>query len=317
MVDFQYLAKGLSGLARAHRASIMAGHLGAAVVTGYFFGEDQPDLDERVYAGIGRELERILHGEESWFDPKKAGVTVAELFEPFPDEPSREGQIERIVTALANNIGELHESGHNVIFASIAIRAIADHPRYATPSMVEGICKLIAGFDGTYPGRGYYGAKRGWMDGDQVSLPDDDRSAPYRDEAAMVEVVMDELIRTGPVRRQGFGGLWHLINHAAALIELGAHGYRDLARKGMGAHLHHLRLWRSLPDVEEELGPVKRADHDPRTPEFWAPGKKMTRDAARLTHRVKTLYGFYRLLRFVPDPKTRAQADEAFLYLMA
>ena len=52
MVDFKYLYNGLCGLARAHTANAMAGHLGAAVVAGYFVGEELPELDDRVYAGI-------------------------------------------------------------------------------------------------------------------------------------------------------------------------------------------------------------------------------------------------------------------------
>ena len=58
MVDFEYLYKGLCGLARAYRANPMAGHLGAAVVAGYFFGEDQHDLPDEVHAGI----EKTLYG---------------------------------------------------------------------------------------------------------------------------------------------------------------------------------------------------------------------------------------------------------------
>ena len=52
MTDFKYLYLGLCGLARAHRANPMAGHLGAAVVAGYFFGEDNPDLDDKVYTAL-------------------------------------------------------------------------------------------------------------------------------------------------------------------------------------------------------------------------------------------------------------------------
>lgn len=317
MVDFQYLVRGLTGLARAHRANIMAGHLGAAVVTGYFFGEDRPNLDPPVYTGITGELERILRGEESWFDPQKAGITVPELFEPFPQQAAREEGVEPIAAALARNIGELHESGHNVIFASIAIRALRDHPEWATRPIVDGIRTLIAGFDGTYPGRGYYGKERGWVDGDKVELAADDRIATYQDQEAMAAAVLETLIDTAPVRRQGFGGLWHLINHAAALIELDAHGYPQLARKGCEAHRHHLRLWLSLPDVEAELGPVERSPFDPLTPEYWKPGRNLKRDSARLTHRIKTLYGFGILLRSVSDAKTRRRAEQAFLYLMA
>ena len=42
MIRFEYLYKGICGLARAHKANGLAGHLGAAVVAGYFFGEEHP-----------------------------------------------------------------------------------------------------------------------------------------------------------------------------------------------------------------------------------------------------------------------------------
>ena len=54
MVDFDYLYKGLCAMARAHRANTMAGHLGAAVVAGYFFGEEHHDLDKRVVGSVTR-----------------------------------------------------------------------------------------------------------------------------------------------------------------------------------------------------------------------------------------------------------------------
>ncbi|MFH1264909.1 MAG: hypothetical protein ABIK89_04235 [Planctomycetota bacterium] len=43
----------------------------------------------------------------------------------------------------------------------------------------------------------------------------------------------------------------------------------------------------------------------------------MRRDSVRLTHRIKTLYGFFTLVRFVEDSAKRKQAEEKFLYLMA
>jgi hypothetical protein len=65
MVDFKYLNLGICGLARAHRAGAMAGHLGAAVTAGYFFGEDHPDVDSGVLTAIEKQLDRIIRGEES------------------------------------------------------------------------------------------------------------------------------------------------------------------------------------------------------------------------------------------------------------
>jgi hypothetical protein len=71
-----------------------------------------------------------------------------------------------------------------------------------------------------------------------------------------------------------------------------------------------------LPNVEAELGAVKRAKHDPRKPEFWTTGV-LKRDEARLTHRIKTLYGFHVLLQLSEDEKQRKKASEAMLHLMA
>lgn len=317
MIDFSYLYKGICGLANAHRASPLAGHLGAAVVAGYFLGEDQPDLDDAVYRGVEQELERILRGEESlWFDPKKVGIAVADLFQPLPEEAPQEALITTIAEALSRNVDQLRESGHNVIFASLALRALHDHPVYATPSVVHGIRKLIESFHDANPGRGYYGKERGWIVGNKVSLPEDDGVSHYKTEHEMAKVVIEELIATAPVRRQGFGGLWHVINHAAALIELSRFGYKALAQKGFSAHRQHVRLWRSLPNVEPELGPATRAEHDPRNPDFWATGA-LKRDEARLTHRIKTLYGFDVLLQLSDDENLRKRASEGFLHLMA
>ncbi len=317
MVDFEYLQEGIWGLARAHRAGPLAGHLGAAVIAGYFFGEDHADLDSSVHAGIEKELDRIMRGEETvWFDSEKAGVKIPELFQPFPEERPQEELISTIAKALAGNIEKTRQSGHNVIFAAIAIRALHDHPVYATPSVVGGIRKLIEAFSGAVPGRGYYGKQRGWITGDKVALPVDGDIRPYASAQSMREVVVDEMIRSASVRRRGFGGLHHLINHAAGLTELSQFGYPDLARSGLGAHRHHFRLWRSLPDVQREFGAVERAEHDPQTAKYWTTGT-LKRDSARLTHRIKTLYGFFTLLRCIKSSTRRKKALARFLYLMA
>jgi hypothetical protein len=185
MIDFAYLYQGICGLAHAHRAGTMAGHLGAAVTAGYFVGEDQGELPDAVFRGIEGELDRVI----------------------------------------------------------------------------------------------------------------------------------DELITTAAVRKQGFGGLWHVINHAAAITELDRYGYKRVAQEALPAHHHHIRLWRSLPDVETELGAVVKSEHDPREPRYWE--GMLKRDEARLTHRVKTIYGFNCLKRWIDDEAVVHKADDAFRYLMA
>ncbi|MCA9145769.1 MAG: hypothetical protein KDB05_23415 [Planctomycetales bacterium] len=316
MIEFDYLYKGICGLANAYKAGSMAGHLGAAVAAGYFFGEDQGDLPDEIYRGIEGELRRVIDGEEAfWFNAKKAGITPTELFESLPKGPTEPEAIQSIAAALEKNVGETRQSGHNIIFASIAIRALHDHGEYATPEIVSGIRKLTASFDNAHAGRAYYGKEKGWLDGKQVKLSLDDSFPMYESIQEMVDVTIVELIATAAIKRQGFGGLWHIINHAAAITELDRLGYKELATMALPAHHYHLRLWRSLPDVESELGVVVKAEHDPREPVYWE--GMLKRDEARLTHRIKTLYGFYTIRRFIEDDATREKAEDALLYLMA
>ena len=86
MVDLDYLEKGLNAMSRAHHVNTMAGHLGAAVVAGYFIAEQHPNLDDKVYAGIESELNRIIRGESVFSPRKDASITVAEMFTPFAKE---------------------------------------------------------------------------------------------------------------------------------------------------------------------------------------------------------------------------------------
>ncbi len=319
MTDFSYLYQGLCAMSKAHKANTMAGHLGAATVAGYFFGEDQGHLDVKVNKAITGELDRIIDGEEGfWYQPKKAGISINELFSPLAKEDSQKEQIDEIATALSANINKTRQSGHNVIFASIALRALHDHPEFATPAMISGIRKLIEGFNGAHPGRGYYGKKKGWINGDKVALTADNDFPPYSSEETMAEVVVDHLITSAAKHRQGFGGFFHIINHANALTELSALGYKQLARQGLAGHHHHLRLYLSLPDLSAELGTLEKANHDPRTPEYWNPERiKSDQWSAWLTHRIKTLYGFFNLLEQINDPSKKKAAEQQFLYLMA
>ena len=270
MVEFEYLYRGLCGMANASRANSMAGHLGAAVIAGYFLGEDHPELEDGVFKAIERDLNRITGGEESiWFDPKKAGITAVELFKPLAEEKPQKALIETIARALEVNIGKARQSGHNVIFASIAIRALSGHEQHASPLLVTGIEKLIASFNDQHAGRGYYGKELGWLIGNKAPLADANEIPKYASLDTMAETVIDQLIATASEHRRGFGGLFHLINHAAALTELDRHGYPDLALKGLPAHRNHLRLYKALPNLEEELGKLETSALDPFESAYW------------------------------------------------
>ena len=315
MIDFGYLQRGVNALARAHRVNTLSGHLGAAVIAGYFLGEQRPDLDDEVYRGITGELDRIIRGESVFSPGKNAVLSASAMFEPFPSEPSREHLVDGIAEALARNIARTRESGHNVIFASIAIRAVKDHPDLATPSIIDGIRRLIAGFDNASPGSGYYGKDKGRINGRNIRLADDDGVPPFLDLPTMANAVVDDLIERSAQRRDGFGGLWHLINHAAALAELARYGYRDLAVQGLPAFHQHFRLLRTVPDVSAELGPETPTVDGPLAPDFWRP-ERIRRERAHLTHRIKTIYGFGALAELITDEQQRDQAHDKLRYLM-
>ena len=318
MIDFEYLSKGLNALARAHLMGPMAGHLGAAVVAGYFVGEQRPDLDPRVVAGIENDLERVMRGESVFGKKmaKKATKTDPELFLPFPKQKPDESLVDGIAESLEKNIGKPRASGHNVIFASLAVRALKEHPEFATPSIVDGIRKLISLFNNIHPGSGNYGKDRGRISGNKITLPEKSDIPQYEELQGMAIAVLDQVIGQDPgIHRQGYGGLVHVINHAAAITDLAQYGYPELVRPAVASHRLHFRLWHNLPDLSEELGPVKVSPHTPHESAYWTEGK-IPYDRALLTHRVKTMFGFDELGEATDDKVKLRKAYDKLRFMM-
>ena len=319
-LDDSYLLKGLNAMARAHRMSAMAGHLGAAVVAGYFIGKQPPSLDPEVYKGIEADLVRVMAGESVFGAKmtKNSKIADSELFEAFPKEKPNESLIDGIAEALKKNIKAPRESGHNVIFASIAIHALKEHPDFATPSIIDGIRKLIGLFDNAHPGSGYYGKAKGRIKGIRITLPEGEENGTphYTDVKGMVEVVLDEIINQDPkVNTRGYGGLVHVNNHAAAITDLAQYGYAELVPAAIASHRQHLRLWRNLPNVADEFGPAPFSEFSPYTSAYWTSGK-VPYDRALHTHRVKTMFGFDELAEAIDDKPNEKRACDKLRYMM-
>lgn len=317
-LNITYLEKGLNALARAHHMSSMAGHLGASLIAGYYVGLQRPKLDAEVCRGIQGDLERVIGGE-SVFGKKmsrKSTLVDSELFEAFPKQRADETLIDGIAERLANSVDQPRQSGHNVIFASLAIRALKDHPEYATPAVVDGIRKLLALFENEHPGSGYYGKAKGRIQGHKILLPDDVGKPQYDDIEGMVVAVLDETINQDPtIHRSGYGGLVHIINHAAAITDLTVYGYSELASRAIQSHRKHLRLWQNLPNVADEMGPLKVSKFTPHSPAYWTSGD-VPYDRALLTHRVKTMFGFGELVRTVDEDAKEKAAYAKLRYML-
>lgn len=311
MIDFKYLSWGLNALARAHHVSPMAGHLGASVVAGYFVGEQRPDLDPIVYDGIEGDLKRVMRGESVFGTTrmKKAPFKDPEMFAPFPKQNGDESLIDGVAEALAQTLAQPRVSGHNVIFASLTIRALKEHPELATPAITDGIRKLILQFANIHSGWGFY--EKGRVSGDKVNLPKQDDVPEYDDLNGMADAVLDEIIRDDPkYRRQGYGGLSHICNHAAAITDLAQYGYPHLVPKAVQSHRRHLRLWKALPNLITKIGPGTISKHSAHSPEYWR--GEIRYDSALLTHRVKTMFGFDELASVVDD---KARVSKAYARL--
>ena len=318
MIDYQFLSKGLNALARAHHMNSMAGHLGAALIAGYFVGEQRPDLEPEVYQGIEDDLGRIMRGESVFGRKmsKNSKIADAEMFEPFPKQKPDESLVDGIAEALERSIDQPRQSGHNVIFVSLAIRALKDHPDLATPAVVEGILKLMKLFEGAHPGSGYYGKERGRISGNKIRLPEIEDPPPYDEIDGMALAVFDEVINQKPeIHRIGYGSLVHVINHAAAIADLADYGYGELVPRAIKSHRHHLRLWRNLPNVADEKGPLKVSRFTPYSAAYWTSGK-IPYDRALLTHRVKTMLGFDELAAALDENEKEKQASDQLRLMM-
>lgn len=318
MIEFGYLSKGLNAMARAHHMSSMAGHLGASFVAAYFLGEQQPRLDPAVVRGLEDDLGRVGKGE-SVFGKKmsrNAVLSDPELFADFPEQKPDESLIDGIAESLAAGLAKPRQSGHNVIFASLAIRGLKEHPELATPAVVDGIIKLMKLFKTATPGSGYYGKAKGRIHGNKITIPEGDDTPQYEDVEGMVISVLDEMNALQPeVNRSGYGGMVHIINHAAAIAELAKYGYSEIIPQAVRSHREHLRLWRNLPDVAAENGPLQVGRHTPDEPGYWK-GGNIPYDRALLTHRVKTMYGFHEMAAAVDEEKREKAAYDKMRYLM-
>jgi hypothetical protein len=74
-------------------------------------------------------------------------------------------------------------------------------------------------------------------------------------------------------------------------------------------------LWRNLPNVADEKGPVKVSKFTPHSAAYWTSGT-VPYDRALLTHRVKTMFGFDELAAAVDEEEKEKAAYDKIRYLM-
>ncbi len=277
MLSDDYLVKGITGLSRALENNWVAGHYGAAVIATYYFCRDN-ELDTATEKAIKNQLDELLtkHGQ---------------LFESVPAERSEPHLLAEIPRALDVNIDRLSRQGHNVIYATLAIKALQQAPEMITPRVTHGICSLIQAFNGkaTDPG--------------DVSIEGDDTIPEYTSHDVIADFTFSELLKVKKVYLKSVrGDAGHLVTHAHSLIELSMLGYSELAQKGYNAHRLQAKLLRKLHafDSSEAVTLPEPINADPLTHFYWE--GDLERKDWLTGHAFKYCYHFYDLLKCVSNP---------------
>jgi len=231
-----YIALGLTALARTAELtgnsglmSWFSGHNGAAVIAGAFLLENEA-MNKQSRALITTQLDNIIASNESYFVPFAKTETVA---------------LASLLELIENNCSKLSNSGHGVIYGTLALRALSVFPDMATVPMLQGLCDIL-----------------------EVTQVDDRARYFGCDDYSEYEtrlVTTDLLSTVQRAYRMSCGDLYedqevdgkhyffagekiHAITHAQALHNLSTLGYPVLANKGLRSLNKQLELNEQCPN---------------------------------------------------------------------
>ncbi|MBA3709041.1 MAG: hypothetical protein H0W83_09510, partial [Planctomycetes bacterium] len=215
MLDRSYLHRGILGMSRYPGGGVEGWfpiHYAAAVLAAHRLSED-PAYAPAV-AAMQAQVDLMM-------------ATHAHLFQGAPAGRLDPDAIGRIARCIEERIHRHSHSGHSVIFAAHAMRALTAAPECGRVEVVEGICQVI----------GYFNRNQG------VGLdPAAVGAFPDFSPQGVADLVSAELRRIPDVVPISIGhiGLGHVMTHGHALIELSRLGHVHLAEKGYGAFCAHL-----------------------------------------------------------------------------
>lgn len=282
MLDERYLLHGLDALSRAHAADYFRdGHKGAAIIAAHYFCRENDVQD-----GVPETIAAML--DANW--------THTDLCAPSAHEKPDVSLLGRIATALDGNIGPLRQAGHNVIFPAMALRALTDLPEAATPSRVEGICRLIGAFDTE----------------EDITLDEGDCIADFDAPQSMAEFILAEMLRTMRAfngRGQGWSG--HMLTHGRALIDLREAGWAELAFKGRQAFRLYVKRTRMGPLASDKPRPEHPlSELSPLELDYW---KRRREQPIGIGHCFTYRYAFHGLMELAHDSELRQRSlDESY-----
>jgi hypothetical protein len=266
-------------LSREYR-SWFDGHFGAAVIASHYFCQDN-GLDERTTAAVRANVAAFMAAKPATF--------------PEPDPGPGKADPVAIADELDLHAHELRSGGHDTIYAALALRALRDLPEFATPSVVDGVRRIVRQHVGAYrPVRPSRHALEHPL-------------APYEGSKDLAAVTLRATLRPwAHVRQVGASGVLHWVTHAEALVTLEDLGYTEVARHGYAAHQLNI----NRPVEPEGDKPPDPTPLDWLGPAYWesdAP-RCLGADDWLAGHSFKLPHSLFGLVRRVEDADLRRSA---------
>ncbi len=274
----QYLQHGLDIISCAYETNYFAdGHRGAAIIAGYYFLMEHPEL-ETAKGFIFGQIDR------QWLSIRN--------IQSFPDEPSDPSLLNKLAHTIEMNLHGLRQAGHNVILPTLAIKAFRDHPDLITPSRVNGVCQMVELFT----------TQATELNSPVTDFPDFD----YRATAAAF-ILKEFLACTEKFIGHGQGWSGHLLTYGMAIFDLRELGYLELAQKAEpGYRLYIDRIRQGPLDTDIPRQEHSPLTHFPNEDSYW---ENKTGDW-NIGHILKYPYGFYGLLKWAEDEDLKQRCME-------
>ncbi len=276
------LELGLSGLASTPKVFPglwFHGHHGAAVLSAHFI---------RSTFSIPREVDEAVEAFAYKFVD-----SYPQIFARGTSASTRVS-FAPLVAELGKTITTLTADGHDVIFASLALKALHARPDLATTDVVDGLVQLVKDAQDDNPKR-YFGYD------DYINQSVDYSDVPVfgsvRQAATHALYLHDTVYPDQTLDGHHYflaGNKLHDVTHAHALTELEDLGYGDIAKLGLESLRKQFHLC-DITRVPHGVTPfVGKGLLSPYSLEFWQRDKS---DA----HQVKLAYSIMSLLQDVPD----------------
>ncbi len=290
-MNIEYLLKGLTGLANAPSKSWFYGHFGAVIIAGEFL-ISECELPEEIVPYVRKHLDKFINSQP-------------ELFKELSNDSFEPDWEKKILGSLEKNLARLRNSGHGVIFGTLALKAIRESEIKVSKSIVDGIVKLLELTTTDSPDR-YFSTP----DYNKVIVEPNDSLPPYKNEIDMIRACFSELNvvyddQTIDGKTYFFSGCKiHGVTHAHALCVLDNLGYKDLSRKGFENHRLQMKLNRHKPPNDEKLTVEKL--YCPFNLDFW---NRPLDD----THYIKYPYSALSLLKKLPKEEQEEYKEKIAL----